>query len=81
MKWNGMNTELRQKAKNNSEKFFFKLINNAVFWKTMANVRRHRKIKIVTTERRRKKLVPESNYHTTKCFTENSLAIEIKKLK
>ena len=47
----------------------------------MANVRRHRKIKIVTTERRRKKLVPESNYHTTKCFTENLLAIEIKKLK
>ena len=47
----------------------------------MANVRRHRKIKIVTTERRRKKLVSESNYHTTKCFTENSLAIEIKKLK
>ena len=81
MKWNGLNTELRQKAKNNFEKFFFKLINNAVFWKTMENVRRHRNIKLVTTERRRKNLVSEPNYHTTKCFTKNLLAIEIKKLK
>ena len=81
MKWNGMNTELRQKAKNNFEKIFFKLINNAIFWKTMENVRRHRNIKLVTTERRRKNLVSEPNYHTTKCFTKNLLAIEIKKLK
>ena len=81
MKWNGMNTELRQKAKNNFEKIFFKLINNAIFWKTMENVRRHRNIKLVTTERRRNNLVSEPNYHTTKFFTENLLAIEIKKLK
>ena len=81
MKWNGMNTELRQKAKNNFEKIFFKLINNAIFWKTMENVRRHRNIKLVTTERTRNNLVSEPNYHTTKFFTENLLAIEIKKLK
>ena len=47
----------------------------------MENVRRHRNIKLVTTERRRNNLVSEPNYHTTKFFTENLLAIEIKKLK
>ena len=59
-----MNTELRQKAKNYFEKDFFKLMNNAVFGKTMENVRKH--FKLVTTERRRNCLVSELNYHTTK---------------
>ena len=61
-------------------KKFFKLINNAVFGKTMGNVRKHRDVKLVTTERRRYivsdiYLVSEPNYHTTKYFTENLLAI------
>ena len=73
------NTKLRQKAKNNFEKDFFKLMNNAVFGKTMENVRKHRDIKLVTTERRRNYLVSEPNYHTTKFFTENLLAIEMRK--
>ena len=74
-----INTKIRQKPKNNFEKYFFKLINNAVFGKTMENVRKHRNIKLVTTERRKNYLVSEPNYHTRKFFTENSLAIEIRK--
>ena len=76
-----MNTELRQKAKNNFEIDFFKLMNNAVFGKTMENVKKHRNIKLVTTERRRNYLVSEPNYITTNFFTENLLAIEMKKPK
>ena len=41
-------------------------MNNAVFAKTMVNVRKHRYTKLVTTERRRNYLVAEPNYHTTK---------------
>ena len=45
----------------------------------MENVRKHKDIKLVTTERRRNYLVSEPNYHTTKFFTEHMLAIEMKK--
>ena len=61
-----MNTKLRKEAKNNFEKDFFKLMNNAVFGKTMKNVRNHRDIKIVTTNKKRNKFASEPNYHTTK---------------
>ena len=67
-----MNTELRKNAKNDFEKDFFKLINNAVFGKTMENVRKHRDIELVNTDIKRNKLVSEPNYH-------NLLATEIKK--
>ena len=53
-------------------------MNNSVFGKTMENVRKHRDIKLVTTEKRRKYLVSEPNYLTLKFFSENLLAIEIK---
>ena len=55
------------------------MIINTVFGKTMENVRKHRDIKLVTTERTRNNLVSEPNYHTTKFFTENLLAIEMEK--
>ena len=54
-------------------------MNNVVFGKTMDNVRKHRDIKLVTTEGRRNYLVSEPNYHTTKFFVENQLAIEKEK--
>ena len=54
-------------------------MNNAVFRKSMENVRKHRNIKLVTAERRTNYLVSELNYHTRKFFTENLLAIEMRK--
>ena len=63
-----INTKLRTKAKNDFEKDFFKLMNNSVFRKTMENVRKHRDIKLVTTDKRRNELVSEPNYHPTKWF-------------
>ena len=56
-------------------------MNNVVSGKTMENVRKHRGIKLVTTERRRNCLVSELNFHTTKFFTEKLLAMEMKKKK
>ena len=69
----------RKKTKNDFEKDFQKLMNNAVFGKTMENVRKHRDIKLVTAERRRNYLVSEPNYHTTKFSTEHPLATAMKK--
>ena len=57
-----MNTELRRQTKNHFEKDFFKLINNSVFRMTMENVRKHRDIKLVKTDKRRNQLVSEPNY-------------------
>ena len=76
-----MNTELRKQAKNDFEKDIFKLINNSAFGKTAENVRKHRDFKLVTANKRRNQLVSEPSYHTTKYFSENLLAIEMKKIK
>ena len=56
-------------------------MNNAVFGKTMENIRKHRGIKLVTTDKRRNQLVSEPNYHTTKWISDNLLAMEMKKTK
>ena len=56
-------------------------MNNAVFGKTTKNLRKHRDIKLVTTEWRRNYLASEPNCHTKKFFTEHLLAIEMKKQK
>ena len=74
-----MNTELRKNAKNEFEKNFFKLMNDSVFGKTMENVRNHRDIKLVTSDKRRKRLVSEPNYHSHKKFSDHLMAIEMRK--
>ena len=74
-----MNTELRKNAKNEFEKDFFKLMNNSVFGKTMENVRNHRDIKLVTSDKTRKRLVLEHNYHSHKKCSDHLMAIEMKK--
>ena len=73
-----MNAELRKKAQNEFEKNFFKLMNNSVFGKTMENMRNHKDIKLVTSDKRRKRLVSEPNYHSHKNFSDNLMAIEMK---
>ena len=70
-----MNTELRKKAKND----FFTFMISSVFRITMENMRKHRGIKLVATEKRRNYLVSESNYYTTNFLSQTLLATEMKK--
>ena len=76
-----MNTELRKPAKNDFEKDLFKLMNNSVFRKTMENIRKHRDIKLVTTDKKRSELVSEPNYHTINLISEDLSITEMKKTK
>ena len=77
-----MNTELRKVAENDFEKDLFKLMNNSVFVKTMENIKKqHRDIKLVTTNKRRSKLVSESNYHTMNYISEDLSIIEMRRTK
>ena len=76
-----MNTKYRTEAENDFEKYLFKLMNNSAFGKTSKNVRNHRNIKLVTSDKRRKRLVSEPNYHSHKKFSEHLMTIEMKKTK
>ena len=76
-----MNTELRKLAKDDFEKDLFKLMNNAVFGKTMENIRKHRNIKLVTTDKKRNKLVSEPNCHTINYISKDLSIIEMKRTK
>ena len=76
-----MNTEFRKAAKNDFEKDLFKLTNNSVFRKMMENIRKHRDIKLVTTDKKKSKLVSESNYRTINLISEDLSIIEMKKTK
>ena len=76
-----MNIELRKDAKNDFEKELFKLMNNLVFLKTIENIRKHRDIKLVTTNKKRSKLVSEPNYHTINLISEDLSIIEMEKTK
>ena len=72
-----MGVKLKAKPKNDFTKDFFKLMNNPVFGKTTENVKNHRDINLVTTNKRRNKLLSESNYHTTNHFSKILLSIKM----
>ena len=76
-----MKTELRKVAEYDFKKYFFKLMNNSVFGKTMENIRKHRDIKLVTTNKKRSKLVSEPNYHTINYISEDLSITEMNKTK
>ena len=69
------NTELRKCAKSDFEKDFFKYMNNGAFGKTMENVRNRRDVKLIVTERGRKKLVSEPNYNSCKHFSDTLIEV------
>ena len=74
-----MNTEVRKVVENDFKKDFFKSMNNSVFGKTIENIRKHRDIKLVTTNKKRSKLVSEPNYHTINYISEDLSIIEMNK--
>ena len=76
-----MTIELRNKAINYVKKYFFKLMKNSVFGKTMENVKKnHKDIKLLPTKARTNYLVSKPVYYATKFFTKKLLAIEMKKV-
>ena len=75
------NTRLRAAATNDFEKDFFKLMNNAVFGKTMENIRKHRNIKLVTTREMYLKTVMRPNFKSGVLFGENLMGCEMGKIK
>ena len=74
-----MNTELRAKAKNEFEVSFFKLMNNAVFGKTMENIRKRKVVKLVSDRNKAKKLVAKPNFKHINIFSEELIAVHMKK--
>ena len=74
-----LNTKLRMKATNAFEKDFFKLMNNAVFGKTMENIRKRVDIRLVHSEKKAQKLVNKPNFEHLTIFDENLVAIHMKK--
>ena len=76
-----LNIELRKKASADWEKDYFKMICNAVFGKTIQNVRSEKDIKLVTTDVQRNKLVSQPNFYSSKYFYENLIAVEMRKIK
>ena len=73
------NVILRTQAKNEFDKDFFKLMNNAVFGKTMENIRNRVNIKLINTEEQLKKLVAKPNYESRKIFNEKLVSVHMKK--
>ena len=80
-KYISINVKLRTKAKNEFEKNFFKLMNNSVFGKTMENIRNRVDIKLVNNKKRAEKLSAKPNYKHCNIFSEDLVAIHMKKTK
>ena len=74
-----INVKLRQEAKNTFEKNFFKLMNNAVFGKTMENLRKRKTVELVCDENRFLKLVAKSSYDHATRFEENIVGVHMKR--
>ncbi|XP_025196300.1 uncharacterized protein LOC112595357 [Melanaphis sacchari] len=72
-----LNTEMRKKAKNTFERDFFKLLNNAVFGKTMENVRQRMEMKLVSCDRRLQKLINKSTFKHCTTYSENLNAVSL----
>ena len=75
------NTQERKNAKNDFEKNFYKLMNNSVFGKTMENVCEHKDIKLVNSERKRKMYASKVNYKNTVRFTDEFMAMNMRRNK
>ena len=74
-----LNTKLRKDAKNEFEKDFFKLMNNTVFGKTMENIRNHKDINLVTSDKKYLKYVMKPNFKDGHPFSKHLLAVEMGK--
>ena len=74
-----LNTKLRKDAKNEFEKDFFKLINNSVFGKTMENIRNHKDMKLVTSDKKYLKYVMKPNFKDGHPFSKHLFAVEMGK--
>ena len=75
------NTRLRTAAANDFEKDFYTLMNNAVFGKTMENIRKHRNIKLVTNQEAYLKAVMKPNFKSVVQFGPNLMGCEMGKIK
>ena len=76
-----LNTNLRMEAKNEFEKDFFKLMNNSVFGKTMENIKNRVNIKLVNDKKQAEKLSAKPNFNHCNIFSEDLVAIHMKKIK
>ena len=76
-----MTAELRKLAKDDFEKDLFKLMNNTVFGKRIENIRKHRYIRLVTTDKKGNKLFSELNYHAMSYISEDLSITEMNKTK